>query len=254
MSRRHPVHTICLNCGTHFKSNFCPECGQKAEVERLTASHLLHETVHSITHYEKGFLHTLWLFLIKPGNAGMKYLSGKRKEFQKPVGYILILTGVYIILHNFIINQYDYHYLSSNSAITFEEQSNIFLRKHFTPFIFFILVISAFIIYIVLANKRYNFIEILTLCLYGGGVYFMILTVSDLILGVVFQINILSGGVFLWQTIASAVYNFWFCFDFFKKVRMRFFGLRMIITATIISLAGLAIMNYLPLVLVKIFG
>ncbi len=84
--------------------------------------------------------------------------------------------------------------------------------------------------------------------------YFMILTVSDVILGVVFQINILSMGVFLWQTIASAVYNFWFCFDFLKKVRMRFFGLRMIITATIISLAGLAIMNYLPLVLVKIFG
>ncbi len=28
--------TDCLNCSTHFKGNYCPYCGQKATVAKLT--------------------------------------------------------------------------------------------------------------------------------------------------------------------------------------------------------------------------
>src|SRR5690348_7495803 len=101
---RHPAaEKVCLNCGNRFSGHFCPICGQKAEVERLTAGQLLTDTIHSLTHYEKGFLHTVWHFLIKPGTASINFLSGKRKEYQRPVSYILILTTIYILIHNFII-------------------------------------------------------------------------------------------------------------------------------------------------------
>lgn len=258
MSRHHlRAETTCLNCGHKFKSNFCPNCGQKAEVERITGPHLMKETIHSLTHYEKGFFHTIWLFLIKPGSASINFLKGQRKAYQKPVSYILILTGLYILVHNFIIDRYHFHYslsVKSASVLDFKEESNIFLRTHFTPFIFLILLVSAYITYLLLGRNRFNFIEILTLCLYGGGTYFMMLTISDIVLGAIFKINIISMNVFLWQTILSSLYNFWFSFDIFKRVHVKLFWIRLTAMAILVSAAGWTIMNYLPIAWVKLFS
>jgi hypothetical protein len=109
----------CLNCGHTFLGKFCNECGQTAEVERVTVSYLTHEIIHSLTYYEKGFLHTIAHFLVRPGKASLKFLSGHRKEYQKPVSYILILTSLYIIVYNYIIGHYHYHYQDwKNPALT----------------------------------------------------------------------------------------------------------------------------------------
>ena len=257
MSRHHVRKTRkCLNCGYNFNGNFCPECGQKAEVEKLTARLLLDQTIHAITHYEKGFLHTIWHFIVKPGTASINFLKGKRKEYQQPVGYILILTAIYILIHNFIIGYYDYHY-SPNAGpnlIDFKEEANIFLRTHFTPFTFIILIASAYIIYLVMAGKVFNFIEILTLCLYGGGTYFLMLTVSDIILGMIFKVNTISVNVFIWQTALSLLYNFWFTYDIFKRIHVNFFWPRMIFTSILISATGWVIMNYVPGIWLSLFG
>jgi hypothetical protein len=240
----------CLNCGNKFSGKFCNECGQKAEVERITASQLLGETVHSITHYEKGFWHTIWEFLVRPGSSSLKFLSGKRKEYQRPVSYILILTGIYIILHNYIISRFDYKYEVWKNSSLLSGDANIFLRTHFTPIIFVILIASAFLIYLVLGRGRFNFIEILTLCLYGGGTYFMMLAVSDVVLGVLLRVNIISMNVFLYQTILSSLYNLWFSYDIFKKARIPYLWPRLIITAILISVTGYVIMMYVPLLFV----
>jgi hypothetical protein len=247
---RHPHKIItCLNCGEKFSGKFCNECGQKAEVERLTGRHLLSEVIHAITHYEKGFLHTVWVFLVRPGNASLRFLEGKRKEYQKPVSYILILTGLYILLHNYIISRFGYTYeLWSNSSIMTND-ANIFLRTHFTPFIFMIIVVSACVIYLVLGKGIFNFIETLVLCLYGGGTYFMMLTLSDIVLGAVFGVNIISMNVFLYQTILSSAYNLWFSYDIFKKARVNFLWPRLIIVSILVSVIGYCMMTYLPLLL-----
>ncbi len=243
--------TTCLNCGQIFNGNYCPQCGQKAGTGRLSFTVLLSEAFHFLTHFEKGFFHTAWYFLVYPGKASIDYLHGKRKQFQKPVSYILILAGLYILVHNFIINHYHYHYNVINEksgVIEFEEQSNIFLRTHFTPFILLIILISAVIIYFVLARRGFNFIEILALCLYGGGTYFFMLIVCDIILGFIFKVNTISMSVFVWQTSVSAFYNFWFSFDIFKRAHLPFLWVRLIITAILVSLFGWIVMNYLPMV------
>jgi hypothetical protein len=242
--------TTCLNCGKSFEGKYCPYCGQKAGVERLTASVLLKETVHFFSHFEKGFLYTAWNFIVRPGSASINFLMGKRKQFQKPVSYFLILTGLYIIVHNFIIHRYNYHYSlseKSEAILDFQEKSNILLRTHFTPFIVLIILFSAVIIYPILGRKKFNFIEILTLCLYGGGSYFLILILSDIVLGVWFKINVISIDVFIWQTSVSSMYNLWFSYDIFKRSHMHFFWLRLIVASLLVSLFGWLVMNYLPM-------
>lgn len=257
MARHHvKKNRQCLNCGYPLTRKFCPECGQKAEVEKLTARHLFHQAIHAVTHYEKGFLHTIGHFIARPGTASLNFLKGKRKEYHQPMGYILILTALYIVVHNFIIKIYDFHYSVSSEnpkLLDFKEESNIFLRTHFTPIAFVILLLSAYIVYLVMAGKIFNFIEILALCLYGGGTYFMMLTVSDIILGMIFKINIISVNVFIWQTVLSLLYNLWFTYDIFKKIHIRYFWPRMIITGILISASGWLIMNYLPVLWLSIF-
>jgi Protein of unknown function (DUF3667) len=243
--------TTCLNCGKLFKGNFCPNCGQEAKEQRLSATVLLYEAVHFVSHFEKGFLHTAWAFLVQPGQAGINFLAGKRRQYQKPVSYFLVLTGLYILVHNYIIYHFHYHYYISResvAALDFKEQSNILLRTHFTPFIILIILLSSVVIYFILGRNKYNFIEILTISLYGGGTYFLMLFLSDLILGVLMGINVISMNVFLWQISISSLYNLWFCFDFFKRARLTFFPVRLLTTSLLVSGIGWIIMNYLPMI------
>ena len=245
----------CLNCGELFKGSYCPNCGQAASEQRLSATVLLYETVHFLTHFEKGFLYTVWAFLARPGQASINFLAGKRKRYQKPVSYFLIVTGIYILLHNYIIYYYKYHYsmLNENSvALNFKEQANLLLRTHFTPFLILIILFSAIIIYHILGKKKYNFIEILTLSLYGGGTYFVMLIVTDLIIGAIFKLNIISVNVFIYQLIISSLYNIWFCFDFFKRANLNMFWLRLITASILVSYVGWLIMNYLPMLWVSL--
>jgi hypothetical protein len=247
---RHQNTITCLNCGNRFTGKYCNDCGQKADSQKLTATQLLEETIHSLTHYEKGFLHTVWCFLARPGSTCLNFLNGKRKEYQRPVSYILILTGVYIVVHNLIISRWHLTYeLWANTSIM-TGKANIYLRTHFTPFIFLILVASALIIYLILGKHKFNFIEMLTLCLYGGGTYFMMLTVSDILLGALLGVNIISMNVFLYQTILSSVYTLWVCYDVFKRVSIHFLWVRLIVTAVLISITGYSIMTYIPLLLI----
>jgi hypothetical protein len=244
----------CLNCGYSFKGKYCPSCGQKAEIDRLTLPVVLAEMLHFFTHFEKGFLHTAWSFTVKPGVTSLNFLKGKRKQYQSPVSYLFIGIGLYILLHNFIINHYNYHVTAETlSGMGIKDQANVLLRTHFTPFIIFVLITSAFIVFFVLARPKFNFIEIFVLCLYGGGTYMMMLFLSDVILGLIFKVNVITPGVFLWQTTLSLLYNFWFCADVFTKVNVRFLWLRLFTVSILVAVTGLILFNYLPLAWIYFF-
>lgn len=245
----------CLNCGALLHGKYCSACGQKASVERLTFSVVLEEMLHFFTHFEKGFLHTLWSFLIHPGTTALNFLAGKRKQYQPPVSYLFICTGLYVLLHNYIINHYNYHLSAKILAkVNVNEQANILLRTHFTPFILAALIVNAYVIYLIIGRPKFNLAEIIILSLYGGGTYIAMLFVSDAILGLIFKINLISPGVFLWQTTLSSLYNFWTCFNLFSKVTMRFFWLKLFVTAISVAVIGLTIFVYLPLAWIYLTG
>lgn len=244
----------CLNCGNSFKGNYCSVCGQK-KTEKLTAAVAFTEMLHFFTHFEKGFLYTVWSFFIKPGTTSLNFLKGKRKQYQPPVSYLFICAGLYIIVHNFIIIHYHYHISAESLAqMNLKDQANVLLRTHFTPFILFILMASSLIIYLILARPTFNFTEIFILSLYGGGTYLMMLFISDIILGLIFKINVIEPGVFLWQTILSSLYNFWFCYNMFSKIRLHFFWLKLFTTSIVIAVVGLIFFTYLPLAWLVLFN
>src|SRR5215203_364412 len=98
---------------------------KKAEVKRLTASVLIAEMLHFFTHFEKGFLRTSLDYIIRPGITSLNFLHGKRKKYQPPVTYFFIWTGLYILIHNFLITHYQYHLSAENLAqMNLRDQAN----------------------------------------------------------------------------------------------------------------------------------
>jgi hypothetical protein len=245
--------TNCLNCGAPVSGKYCHECGQKAHINRLTAKALMDEVIHFFTHVEETFLKTTYHFIIKPGITSLNYIEGKRKRYQKPVSFFLIWTGIYILLHNFILNKFDYELvLQAKTQSSLYDEGNKLFRNHFSFFMLPLLASSAFLIWLVLGRFRFYFFELFTIVLYGGATYFVLCIISDLVLGVVFRININHYSVFLWQTILSGIYNIWFMFDFFRHVKIKFFWLRLLLASVLISITGYLIMMFLPIAFVAL--
>jgi len=245
----------CLNCGSEVIGKYCHDCGQKVNVNRLSAKVLLEEIGHFFTHIEHYFLHTTKEFIIRPGKNSLDYLKGKRKKYQKPVSFFLVWTGLYILGHNLVINYFDYHISYTGGLFQpQQEKANELLRSNFTFFFIPVIFVSSVIIWLVLARPRLYYTEVLTLCLYGAGCFNAMLIIVDLVFGIIFRVNINDTPVFFLQTWISAAYNFWFCYNLFSKLQLRDLWWRLILTAILISVSGWAIIVYLPVLWFSMFA
>ncbi|MCF0164739.1 MAG: DUF3667 domain-containing protein [Bacteroidales bacterium] len=84
----------CLNCGTEFKGNFCPECGQRSSVKRLTFGHICKEAAWNVLRMDSRVFPTIWFLITKPWKVISEYIHGKRIRYTPPVRLITILCLV----------------------------------------------------------------------------------------------------------------------------------------------------------------
>jgi hypothetical protein len=84
----------CANCNSLVETTFCPSCGQKKEVHRISLGHVLHEGFHSITHADKGFLLLLKELITRPGYVAKEYIEGKRKRYFNPLSFLVISSAL----------------------------------------------------------------------------------------------------------------------------------------------------------------
>jgi hypothetical protein len=85
----------CKNCEAAIDSKFCSNCGQKAEIHRLTFAHVFHEFIHAFTHADKGFVLLVKNLLWRPGFVAKEYLDGKRKKYFNPLSFIVITSAIH---------------------------------------------------------------------------------------------------------------------------------------------------------------
>ncbi|HEX8331164.1 MAG TPA: DUF3667 domain-containing protein, partial [Segetibacter sp.] len=100
LSSPHMQQTNCLNCGDELPEgkNFCASCGQKTETHRLTLHEILHEALHAITHADKGFFYLVKELAIRPGAVAREYIEGRRKRYFNPYSFLVIVTGVLVLV------------------------------------------------------------------------------------------------------------------------------------------------------------
>ncbi|HEY0655359.1 MAG TPA: DUF3667 domain-containing protein [Chryseosolibacter sp.] len=85
---------ICANCNGLVETTFCPTCGQKKEIHRISVGHVLHEGFHSVTHADKGFLLLVKQLITRPGFIAKEYVEGKRKRYFNPLSFLVISSAL----------------------------------------------------------------------------------------------------------------------------------------------------------------
>ena len=90
----------CKNCDTEVIQNYCPNCGQPAQLKRINGHYITHEIEH-VLHFERGILYTIRELLTNPGENVRHYISENRSRLVKPIIFIIVTSLLYSISTQF---------------------------------------------------------------------------------------------------------------------------------------------------------
>lgn len=91
----------CKNCEEILQGKYCHQCGQRADVGRITLKSLVSDFSNGVLQLNRGFFYTLIALFRNPGKSIAEYLSGKRKKYFKPLTYVLTLSTIYFLISQF---------------------------------------------------------------------------------------------------------------------------------------------------------
>jgi hypothetical protein len=196
---------ICKNCGQQSEGRHCPGCGQPLETHRITFSHLIHEVTHLFTHLDKGFLYTLKMLIIQPGQMQRLYLEGHRVKHQKPFSMFFICASILAVaIYWFTKNQQPTEQIA--------EAHNKFLKSYYVLMHILLLPFYTFVTWLLFKRSHYNYAETGVLTMYTGSFMFLLLILTN-------SLNILAPrfASITVEVILLAVYNIWTFVNFFNK-------------------------------------
>src|SRR6478609_1967830 len=90
----------CKNCKAQVASNYCPSCGQPANLKRIDGHYILHEIEH-VLHFEKGILYTIRELLVRPGDNVRHFITENRSRLVKPVIFIIVTSLIYTLVSHY---------------------------------------------------------------------------------------------------------------------------------------------------------
>ncbi|HEX6845962.1 MAG TPA: DUF3667 domain-containing protein [Chitinophagaceae bacterium] len=240
--------TTCLNCGTEVTDKFCPHCGQKATVGRLTFHHLLEEAIHFFTHIEKGLPRTTMELLTRPGSMQKNFLDGKRKTYHKPVSFLLIWVATFLLIEGLTkrFGYFDRETTSSFLGVGLEVEAMILKYRALIELL--ILPFTALNGWIWLCYPKITYLEFLITGFYRFSVFYIFLSVQ-LILGLIFGFNPNSTVSLYTMAIFFMIWTIYVFYELFKLYQIKFLLPRIILT----MLSGSFIYSFLRTMFGKLF-
>ena len=197
------MDTLCINCGSQVTTDFCPECGQKSRIHRISISHLAHEVAHTFWHLEKGIIFTLKELALHPGQMQQSYLAGYRVKYQKPFSFFAI-TGTICALALYLI----YKNAPNKTEEAFYKQYYFLVQAALVPF-------YALTTYLLFRSPRLYYAEALVMNVYMLG--FMSVCIIPINLLSFFLPN---GPISLMEIAFLLTYNIWTYLKFFREEKM----------------------------------
>lgn len=221
---------ICKNCGSVVEQNFCPVCGQKKGIQKITWAFIFREIVHLFTHVEKGFIFSSVKMFYNPGAFVKSYLDGKRKDKQPPVSFLFIWAAIFLLLRNALISLFDYKQEVLNTPSFVDEEAALYYYTHVTYITIIYIPLYAAILRIITGlYRRLNYAETITICFYGYGIFFFILFFITLVGGLIFHVNILSNTFNTIGVLSTGINAFWQCYSVLKQFELKYALMRSII-------------------------
>ncbi|MGG5577902.1 DUF3667 domain-containing protein [Myroides sp. C15-4] len=198
----------CKSCNIEVISKFCPNCGQKAQLERINGHYIKYEIQH-LFHFEKGFFYTIRELLLRPGQSVRTFLTENRSKYMKPITFIIVTSLIYTLVNQYfnIDGQYE------NLKLQKTEIIQKWMQDHVGYSNILLGVLIAFFVKLFFRKYNYNFYEILILLCYIMGVGMLIFTVFALLQELIHfdLLGISSFSVIAYTTFAIA--------DFFERTK-----------------------------------
>jgi hypothetical protein len=88
----------CINCGTEAGGKFCPNCGQRLTVRRITFKEWWTELWLLLSGFDGLFLRTLRELTVRPGFVARQYILGNRVRTYGPVSYFFLMITLFLLL------------------------------------------------------------------------------------------------------------------------------------------------------------
>lgn len=90
----------CATCGTQFHGNYCPRCGQKANIGRYSfkTAFLLFLDVWGLGN--RGMFRTIRDLLLRPGYMIRDYLSGMQMAYFPPFKMFFLVIALYVLVES----------------------------------------------------------------------------------------------------------------------------------------------------------
>lgn len=190
----------CVNCQAETSSTYCPNCGQRMTVKRITFKEGWHDFWARVYGFDGMFPRTLKDLTLHPGAASRRFIEGNRARYYGPVGYyFLMITLMFLVASLLGIDIYQF--MADRSADLnvapptgkgqqeFQRQMNVFIVDNLKIFAFLIIPFMAVWAKALFRKSGYNIVEHSVLVFFVlGHVYW--LSILDLFLQKIASLHI----------------------------------------------------------------
>lgn len=89
---------ICLNCNYSVFDKYCPNCGQRVNVPKLTFKEIFLDFLNSVFNLDSPFIKTTVGLFVKPQIVVLGYIDGKRKAYYSPIRYLVVCLFINLLI------------------------------------------------------------------------------------------------------------------------------------------------------------
>lgn len=243
---------VCNNCGTKFKGNFCPNCGQRPNSGRIVFKETVRDVLEHYFDFDAPLFRTVKGLITNPGNVIQEYIHGKRKKYSHPFRYFILVLAIYLIVKN--ISGFDpiqtfgeilgaREAPDPNSVIT---KGSNFFSNHINSFLLIYAFTIAFFSKLFNLKAQYYFIEYLAFGFFVVAQYMFFLVF-------VMIASFISPYFFLLNYILVFIYPIYVMVNFYKgNLFLKIFKAFLV---SILAWSSYAFLGFrISVEIVKIFG
>lgn len=173
---------ICVSCNNEHNDKYCPNCGEKNGIKKITLASIIEDAFSSVTNMDRGFLYNIKALILKPQKLITDYILGKRRGILNPISFLIFSVTIYLIVISVFETPKELNEINSNTKSSLEKVTNevgTFIRTNIKYF--WILSIIPLGLSLKLAFNKYNYLEHLAISSFVIGQATLAAVISHLL-------------------------------------------------------------------------
>jgi hypothetical protein len=155
----------CKNCNNEFTGNYCNNCSQASNVDRINLKFIVSEIQKTFIHFDSGFLYTTKKLFVNPGKTILSYLNGARIHHFRSFSFLFFIAGAYLIL----MNSSHLSMIKESVNGLSKNELNKFIIDYFIQVQFFFIIAYSLFSLVLFHYRHLNFYEFIIMHTYLAG-------------------------------------------------------------------------------------